>query len=310
MLFRLAAFVIAVVLFGLEAGAILYLRDMLSNGFAPAIQRSDPPKEITGLSDRGWTDFDATEIEKIRSEVEKDLGDLSGSSPDRTALMLRDWTRKQAEGKGTYCDTKDPVETLEALRTRETGWCYPLAIVYSAALSAYGITSRRIGLFSEPGSFDYSHTTVEAWIGSKWILEDPTFDAVAVGPDNQKLSAAEIQDYYARGIGVSWDQDAGENDPKMEGYEVSPDKLYKIIVYDWPTSPPGSSAWESRIDRFRDRLIGRIDTVIVSKGRFPAPEWLTSGLFDRLALPPALVLLLMSAFPYRNHRATPPVSGA
>ena len=88
----------------------------------------------------------------------------------------------------------------------------------------------------------------------------------------------------------------------MNDYIMPPEKLYSIIVYDWPTALPGSSNWEGRLNRLWDRLVGRVDSIILTRKSFPAPEWLTSGLFDRLVLPPALVLLLIPIFPFRAHR--------
>jgi hypothetical protein len=274
-------FFLALISLGAEGGVLIYVKSYFPGGFAPvAIYREAPP-ELSAPLDRDWVGYSQDTLDAVRAEAKKDLGDMEGTPLMMKVTLIRDWARTQTDVEGPGTSSKDPVRILNDMRAGCGDWCEPMAILFSAALDSYGFAPRIVALFAAPGDFNRSHTTVEFWDGTKWILEDPTFVSVAEGPDGHLLNAETIQESYNSGSPVRWVQDGLPIPPDVNGYKERPDQLYRIVV--WRLHGIGGN--ESRISRlvhaFRDRLIGNMDSILVTRETFPVPIWVADGTVDR-----------------------------
>jgi len=291
----IASLALAILLLALEFTLLIEVRRFLPGGIAPAEQYSVAPEFLRENEGRRWVEFDQGALAEVRRATENDLGGIETQSRMDIARILRDWTRKQAgEISRVEITSRDPREILRKLEGGASGHCEPLAILYSAALSSYGIDCRRVAFYAIPDDSFSAHSAVEVWDGEKWVLEDPTFNCIALGPYGNPLSAAEMQASYASGIDVEWVQDASQVEPGIEDYRFPPRELSNVLIYQLHGYPPGDSRWEGVLARFRERIAGEPQSVIVSRVAFPIPKIILNGTADRIILPCAAALFLIA----------------
>ena len=293
------AIAVLVVLLTAEGMVLVQSRIYLPNGIAPAVLFHNPSREITSLSDRDYVSQDPGVSEILLGRAETEPGDLSGLSDIETATVLRDWTRHLAGCSSTGITSPDPLVILEKVEQGECASCKPLADLYTGFLRAYGIPVRGIGLFESPGQFTGSHSIVEVWDGEKWVIEDPTFNCVAVA-DGGLLSVEEVQERYERGEEVEWVQDASATEPTIESYVTPPEELFNIAVYSigkyWPDTP----RWRSILIKLERRLTGQVDGIVLTDEPFPLPNYLMNGTIDRFLLAGCLICIIVVVIPPRK----------
>ena len=278
-----------------EFGVLLYVRHYLAGGIAPAIFYHDAPADLFNSDAYGRLD---SEYPEIRAAIDNDLGDISDLPAFEISRLLRDWTRRQTSGMAMEIETRNPTEIYEAIQSGCLAHCEPLAILLRAALSTYGIPSRKIELFAEFGNFYMAHTSLEAWDGSQWYLCDPSFNSIITDSDGELLNAAEIQDAYTQGKTVLWVQDENQTDPDIDDSLVPPEELFRVIVYRIKVYPDDVSRFRLIMLRFIDRLTGKVESVIISKEGPYIPVYITDGSIDRLLLALAGILLLIALVPW------------
>jgi len=298
--FSLFCLAVAIILLAFELAILLKVRQCLPGGISPTLHYTHPPAEITGQDSLDWIMYDPKTLDEIRSTIEADIPGIGELPPTEQGRVLRDWTRRQATRLKLRPTPKDPVRILAELRAGEGASCEPLADLCLAALNSFGIPARRVALFGYPGGFDQVHSSVEMWDGRKWIIQDPTFNSVACGPSGEMLSAAMIQENYARGLEVRWVQDATVLKPDFDTYAVPPSTLFNVLVYQLYGYPVGEPRWQLWLARLRDRLAGRVQSIILSAGPFPIPDYILSGTADRFLLGAALILICLSILPWKR----------
>jgi len=294
---RFTILVVVVVLLGIEAGILMSLRGVFPGGIAPVVLSSPETENLINDPDRKWVSFDESTLAEIRSAIERDIVLSGDESLDEMATILRNWTRLKATGEGgRSLDSEDPCVILEHFENGNDFYCKPLADLYSAALASYGINSRRVGLFAEFGTMKSSHATVEVWNDEKWVVQDPTFNAHAVGVSGEMLSAREVQVVYESGERVSWIQDADDTEPKMATYFVPGEDLYSIIYYRLHGPRYENSKFVYRAQRLLDRFTGRIDSIILTRERMPVTNFVADGSVDRILLIFVIVLIIAAVY--------------
>ncbi|MCX6647429.1 MAG: hypothetical protein NTY09_13880 [bacterium] len=291
---RLTFGLLAIFLIFGELGVLLYVRHYLPSGIAPAVFYHEAPAGLFNAD--MYTPLDSGYPE-IRAAIEKDLGDISNLPAYDISRLLRDWTRKQTNGFAVEINSRNPTEIYELIQSGYKAHCEPLAILLDAALSIYGIPSRRIDLFAEFGNFHKAHTSLEAWDGSQWYLCDPSFNSIVTDSDGNLLTAAEIQDAYALGKEIFWVQDATPTDPDIDGSLLPADELFKNVIYRVRVQSDDISRPHRIILAFFERLTGKVDSVIISKEGPFIPVYIIDGRIDRVLLALAVIFLLIASLP-------------
>jgi hypothetical protein len=293
---RLASGLLAILLIFAELGLLLYVRHYMPSGIAPAVFYHEAPSELFGAD--MYTPLDSGYPE-IRAAIEKDLGDISNLPAFDISRLVRDWTRRQTDGFAVEIETRNPTEIYEEIQSGCKAHCEPLAILLGAALSTYGIPSRKIELFADFRDFqNEAHTSLEAWDGTQWYLCDPSFNSIVKDSEGRLLTAAEIQDAYANGKEIFWVQDATPSVPDIYGSRVPASELFRNIVYRIKLQPDNVSRKKQILLRFLDRITGKVDSVIISKDRPFIPLYVLNGNIDRILLILAVIFLFFALIPW------------
>jgi len=301
-IFRIFCLLLALTLLGVELSVLLKVRKLLPGGIAPVVLTSGPVEVITGHDDRDWIMYDARTLDFFRDAIRTDIEGIEEIAPGQLPRIIRDWSRKQALNLGIGLETQDPCRILDSLDDGEEASCMPLAVLFTAAANSMGLKARRVDLFGYPGGFDHAHSTVEIREGEKWVIEDPTFNSVAIGPDGEKLGACEVQRLYEEGGEVEWVQDVTATEPDFDNYFMPPESLFKVVVYQLHLYPVQNSPLELRLQRFRERITGQIQSVVLTKEKFPVSDIVLSGGIDRLLLAAVVILLVLAAIPARRRK--------
>ena len=288
-----------------EAGILFSVRKYLPGGVAPASIVSSTDRAVTGMPQNGGPVFDKATLGEIHAWVSDDLGAVDTRSPVEAAKILRDWARTQVSEIGPGIETHDPISILYSMKAGEPANCRPLADLYYAVLSAYGIPARIVSLFGYPGGFDQTHATVEIWTGNKWIIEDPTFDSIAEDQSGNLLSAAEIQERYLGKADINWVQDASKIQPDFNTNGTSPEILFKVIIYEIRSYPVSASRFSQALMKMRDRLTGKTQSAILFSDKFPIPKIVLNGVADKILLAIFLVSIIVIISPIGKPRLSP-----
>ncbi len=281
------------ILIGFEISILLQASRLLPGGWAPAVVRREQSSLVTGLGGQDGIKYTPDVLNLFRDEITQDLEGIEDQPFDQKIRLIRDWVRHQPEGLGIEITSQDPCEIFAEIDRGADASCQPLAIYMVATANSLGFPARRVALFGSPGSFDNAHSTVEVWNGEKWVIQDPTFNSIAVDLNGDLLNVAEVQQRYREGEEVNWVQDMTVEPPDLNDYFVEPSTLFNVVVYQLYEYPSGISKWESRWLRFRDRLAGRVQSVVVTNGFFPGDDFIYNGNADRIILPSAAVVLVV-----------------
>lgn len=143
-----------------------------------------------------------TQTYSTPSEAGVLLDDLKKAGIDRLkgeeqVLATLRWTMNQASAIGDATRLNVP-ELLDYARRGGPMACNDMGLVFSEALSALGIPSRRIVLARNIFDKYDVHATVEAWVDGKWRLYDPTFNVSPVS-NGEVIGAFEAREIFFHG---------------------------------------------------------------------------------------------------------------
>lgn len=288
--FRLAFGLISILLLLSELGILFYVRQYLPGGIAPAIFYMDTPTELFEEDAHGLLNSDYPEI---RAAIDNDLGDISHLPSIEITRLLRNWTRNLTPEFALEITSKNPTEIYRAIQNGSNAHCETLSILLGAALSTYGIESRRVELFGEFGNFVPSHSALEVWGGSSWFYCDPTFNSVVTNANGKPLNAVDIQEAYASGNVVNWIQDADQIEPSESTVSPHPSVLFKVVIYRVKNYPDDYPRLGLILLRFIDRLSGDVESVIISDEVPFIPGYILNGSIDRIILGFALIFMFL-----------------
>ena len=130
-------------------------------------------------------------IKQIALQIDPTLG--SGTST-QIATKLRDFVhyRVNIASNTTAWPAQDAYgRFLQAIVSRKEGvLCQGMVWLYRDLLEAFGIVGREVGLFALNG---WTHSSVEAYIGGRWIVMDPTFRASFTDQNGNFLSYQQMK---------------------------------------------------------------------------------------------------------------------
>ncbi len=295
-----SCFYLTIILLFVELQVLMSVKDFNPSGIAPAVFYHLAPDFVKGNDGRDWVEFDPATLTEIRARAEESVGDIRDLPDMEVARILRDWVRTISPSGPELMKVRDPCEILDSIERGVGANCAPLSVLYLAALTSFDIPTRRVAFFATPGDFHKAHTSVEIWNGDKWVIQDPTFNAVALGESGEMLGACEIQEYYAEGLEVIWNQDATPTEPHIEEYHIAPSNLTRTTFIHLHSYPVDQSLFQSRLVRLGERITGNTQSIIISRGEFPVSNFYMSGLIDRILLVAALVLILIAMIPFPN----------
>jgi len=287
----------------LELSVLYGTRSVMPTGIAPAIHTDRRLPVLSGYPETNPYYYDEEIIGAVREVLDEDVGDLSGLTQYEIVTVLRDWTRMlQGPDPSNRFESKDPCEILDSLKSGKRAYCTLFSILYISALNSYGIPARMVALMASPGSFDRAHTTVEVWIGGRWVIQDPTFNSVVTDVHGNLLGVADAMNIYEEGGAVSWVQDATSVTPTMEDYVVPVEELFNLAVYRLYAYDPDGSRIELSARRFIDRLAGRIQGVVLRYDGWMLPDFVMNGRADRILIIIFLVSLAVASIPRRTRK--------
>ncbi|CAH1002388.1 hypothetical protein LEM8419_03287 [Neolewinella maritima] len=162
-----------------------------------------------------------TYLRELREEYRLE-GVVAGAQSDRErALRVLDWSRKQWNGHGKKLPSKGDALTIleEADRGRKFR-CVEYATVTSAALSALGMPSRRVGLKKksvETAVAGGGHMVAEVWLADedKWVVIDGEYNLMPV-VNGRALNAVEFKRALQNDEAVGYVSAAGPVKPAKQ----------------------------------------------------------------------------------------------
>ena len=268
-----------------EIGILITVKKYQPCGIGSMIRVSSPMDSILSDNFTASNGFSKECLDELESIIRTEIF-LFDNDPMSEKMYwsgrIRNWTRFNAHSIGKSINSRNPLIILDLLESGSDAHCEPLGILYLAALESVGFNAREIGLFAEPGNFRTAHTTVEVFTEYGWVVQDPTFNAVATRADGSPMSAADVQAAYFSEEPIYWLQDFSITEPEMENYSVPPEELYRFIFYRlqrYPDNMPRTTRWASTFSR---RLTAHHDCVLLTRYPYPVPDFISSGLADRI----------------------------
>lgn len=128
------------------------------------------PAEFPSLGDG----HQASAADLYRGRIEAAKVDVEGP-PETVARNILWWWMNQVTAK----EKQSGLSAAEVLLAVEAGRgliCTGLSLGYQEALAAFGFKTRRVALSRNLTSTFDTHVTVEAKIGRRWVILDPTFN--------------------------------------------------------------------------------------------------------------------------------------
>ncbi len=293
---RIICIILAILCLVAEGQVLFSMRKYFPHGFAPASPISKPTGIYSAPIDQTYFFPDIERFEAIRDWILNDIGDVQDLQADALIPELRNWTRLQASNRSLEINNRDPSVVIELMHDGKGASCKPFADLFIAALNSFEVQARRVGLYTAPGINVPSHSTVEVWAGDRWVIQDPTFNAVAIGTEGFALNSWEIRDHYCEGLDVTWVQDRDETAPNMETYRDSPDTLYNILIYHNDEYPLDKSRLEILAIKLLERFSGKIQSEYSAPDGFPLAGFVTSGIIDRVLLALAVIFIIGAIF--------------
>jgi len=297
---RTSCVLIILVLIAVEIGVLLQVRRYMPGGWAPVLLIEEPSVDVVRDPPRHLVQYENHVLDLFRNRINLDHDDTSELPTLERVNIIREWVRQQPDELGVEITSQDPCEILAQIESGARASCQPLAILMVAASDSSNLQARRVALFGSPGSFDNAHSTVEVWIDGKWVIQDPTFNSVALDDNGEMLSVLDVQRRYRHGEEVNWVQDMTVGPPDFNEYFVDPSTLFEVTVYQMYEYPSGISKWESRWLRFSDRITGHVQSVVLSNVDFPLLSAVLSGDVDRMILVAIAVCLGGLLIPWRK----------
>jgi hypothetical protein len=176
------------------------------------------------------------ELENIRRIILHMNPDLVSKKKMDIAIAIRNMVYSNVPLKPppalfSYVDL-DRAVYLELLDSNYGDICGGLTIIYMAALKAFGIRSRYVGLFKEVVNVPdpvVSHATVEVQIDGKWVAEDPTFN-FSIFSGGRRIGWEEARDLVLSGHPITFQSDGYPLLPGRSVYEY-PDPLTEALQF-------------------------------------------------------------------------------
>jgi len=110
--------------------------------------------------------------------------------------------------------------------------CGGMSITYQSLLEAFNIPSRAVYMFSKTENYD-SHVSVEFYANGKWMMSDPTFNAMAKY-NGRYISYEELRKLLLAGKKVIWDTNNmvvnKSSTRTIENYYISTKELLSYLV--------------------------------------------------------------------------------
>lgn len=176
------------------------------------------------------------ELANVREMILAERPDLAKADDMTMALTLRDMVYKRVPLKptapGFLFSDLDRTVYLSLFDDEYGHACGGLTITYMAALKAFGIKARYVGLFQvvddAPRPVN-SHASVEAFIDGRWIAMDPTFN-VSIKQNGRHVGWTEAK---ADLTSVSFDSDGYSLLPRrtINEYPVPVSELIRFMIF-------------------------------------------------------------------------------
>ena len=129
----------------------------------------------------------------FKDKIAKEPWAQSDQVLERCLGALR-WTMDQVHTTLDHSRLKEPEELLKFAAKGGGVLCYGMAVLFQYVLSALGIYSRILILYSNLFNSSEIHATVEVLLDGKWVVFDPTFHISFTDTDNNLLSATDIRE--------------------------------------------------------------------------------------------------------------------
>jgi len=129
----------------------------------------------------------------FKDKIGKEHWAQSDQALERCLGALR-WTMDQVHTTLNHSRHREPEELLKFAAKGGGVLCYGMAVLFQYVLSALGINSRILILYSNLFNSSEIHATVEALLDGKWVVFDPTFHISFTDKDNKLLSALDIRE--------------------------------------------------------------------------------------------------------------------
>lgn len=209
------------------------------------------------------------------------------------ALMLRNMLHHRVPTRNVTLDGYDFTD-LDATFARSVlnpaygHLCGGIAIQYVAALRAFGIPARKVGIYPEVESLHdnpTSHAAVDVKINGKWIAMDPTYNVSLKNSDGHHIGWFDAAELLQRGIRVTESNDGyqSKEDLTLETYLARAQiRLSDLLQY-----LNASPYWDGTATRDELRWPERWDgTLRYKSGKiFDAVGSDSSGVYSLLSLP-------------------------
>ena len=136
-------------------------------------------------------------VPAIRAELGEAARRESGTDYDRAVRVLG-WVVHKVKRVDSV-PLMPPAQTFAHVSGGGGTLCGGMSILFSSGLSAAGVPSRIVGVQRNLYDGYDTHVTVEALIGGKWVLMDPTFNCSYKNAKGELLSAQEVHEALLAG---------------------------------------------------------------------------------------------------------------
>jgi hypothetical protein len=192
MTFLLAGVLVATVVSGL--GVVFILQQGIG------LQRIVPVDRTQDADQYHREVFNPADLPKLREQLHAEgITKLGGE--EQVLATLR-WVMSQT-AKVEHNSAEGGWAVLQSIRQGAGMLCASTAELFRDALLAVDVPARKVFLIRDVFGGD-SHATVEAWVGGKWRLYDPTFHVALKSVDSgDRLGILDAQRWFVEGVGKS-----------------------------------------------------------------------------------------------------------